>query len=86
MSNNIIENPITKTTLLPQGKTPEKINLSDIPDFLYPENTNSELYIYLTQKINWPYYSLQDIYQKLNPKTFFNDWVKEIMTLDSEKK
>ena len=64
MLNPPLENPLTKITLLPQQEIPSKINLSDIPDFLYPENSNSELFLYLTQKINWPYYSLEDIYQK----------------------
>jgi hypothetical protein len=68
MRNPSLENPLTKTTLISQPETSSKINLSDIPDFLYPEKTNSELYIYLTQKINWSYYSFQDIYEKLENK------------------
>ena len=54
-------NPLQKTSLIEPEIPFQKINLSDIPDFLHPENSNSELYIYLTQKVNWPYYSLQDI-------------------------
>ena len=87
MRNPNLENPLTKTTLLPQQEATSQINLSDIPDFLYPENTNSELYIYLTQKINWPYYSLQDIYQKQkDQKKTFNEWINEIISFDKEKK
>jgi len=87
MRNPSLENPLTKTTLISQPETSSKINLSDIPDFLYPEKTNSELYIYLTQKINWPYYSFQDIYEKLeNKDKSYQEWTKEIISLEKEAK
>ena len=87
MRNPSLENPLTKATLISQPETSSKINLSDIPDFLYPEKTNSELYIYLTQKINWPYYSFQDIYEKLeNKDKSFQEWAKEIISLEKEAK
>ena len=87
MRNPSLENPLTKTNLISQPETSSKINLSDIPDFLYPEKTNSELYIYLTQKINWPYYSFQDIYEKLeNKDKSFQEWTKEIISLEKEAK
>ena len=92
MLNPPLENPLTKITLLPQQEMPSKINLSDIPDFLYPESSNSELFLYLTQKINWPYYSLEDIYQKQNAnntenkKQKFNEWLNGIINFETEKK
>ena len=87
MRNPSLENPLTKATLISQPETSSKINLSDIPDFLYPEKTNSELYIYLTQKINWPYYSFQDIYEKLeNKDKSFQEWAKEIISSEKEAK
>ena len=87
MRNPSLENPLTKATLISQPETSSKINLSDIPDFLYPEKTNSELYIYLTQKINWPYYSFQDIYEKLeNKDKSFQEWAKEIISIEKEAK
>ena len=87
MRNPSLENPLTKATLISQPETSSKINLSDIPDFLYPEKTISELYIYLTQKINWPYYSFQDIYEKLeNKDKSFQEWAKEIISSEKEAK
>ena len=87
MRNPSLENPLTKATLISQPETSSKINLSDIPDFLYPEKKNSELYIYLTQKINWPYYSFQDIYEKLeNKDKSFQEWAKEIISIEKETK
>ena len=81
----MLDNPLTKS-ILSHPEEPYKINISDIPDFLYPENTNSELFIYLTQKINWPYYSLQDIYQKSKEIKTFQEWVNELISLEKENK
>ena len=81
----MLDNPLTKS-ILSHPEEPFKINISDIPDFLYPENTNSELFIYLTQKINWPYYSLQDIYQKSKEIKTFQEWVNELISLEKENK
>ena len=68
----------------------QSINLSDMPDFIYPEKDKkiSELYIYLTQNINWPYYSLNDIYSKQIDKIniTFLEWQKKIESIDKEKK
>ena len=87
------ENPLHKT-LLPQNNNvplqPPSINLSDIPDFIHPEKDQniSELFIYLTQKINWPCLSLNDIYEKQKDKKNLNytEWKKEIESIDKDKK
>ena len=85
MRNANLENPLTKSNLISQPETISRINLSDIPDFLRPESTNSELFIYLTQKINWPYYSFQDIYEKAKIKEkSFQEMVNEIISLEKE--
>ena len=87
------ENPLKKSYLPQQNNNQfeiESIDLTDIPDFLFPEKDPkvSELYIYLTQTINWPYYSLNDIYSKLqnNNNLNFIEWQKEIETNDKDKK
>ena len=87
------ENPLHKS-LLPQNKNNPlhlpSVNLSDIPDFLYPEKDqkNSELFKYLTQIINWSCFSLNDIYEKQANKNNLNfiEWKKEIESIDKEKK
>ena len=56
MLNPSLENTLQKT-LITHPQVFSQIDLTDMPDFLHPENSNSELYIYLTQRINWPYYS-----------------------------
>ena len=89
MLNPSLENPLQKT-LITHPQVFSQIDLTDMPDFLHPENSNSELYIYLTQRINWPYYSLQDIFQKKNNNTIntkkFKEWINEITSSDIEKK
>ena len=83
-------NPLTKKVLSESETSSQKIDLSDIPDFLHPENENSELYIYLTQRVNWPFYSLQDIYEKQNKDSIgtkkYKDWLNEIVSIELEKK
>ena len=85
MRNSILDNPLTKSVLT-HPEEPFKINISDIPDFIYPERTNSELFIYLTQKINWPYYSLEDIYQKSKENKTFQEWVNELISYEKDNK
>ena len=83
-------NPLQKSSLIAPELSSQKINLSDMPDFLHPENSNSELYIYLTQTVNWPYYSLQDIYEKQNKDSIgakkYKEWINEIVSIELEKK
>ena len=83
-------NPLKKSITPEPEISCQTINLSDIPDFLHPENSNSELYIYLTQKVNWPYYSLQDIYEKQNNESVsakkFKEWLNEIISIELDKK
>ena len=68
----------------------QSINLSDMPDFLYLEKEEriSELFIYLTQTINWTYFSLNDIYLKQENKDNknFEDWKKEIESISQQIK
>ena len=87
------QNPLTKSIIPQNINLPlqsQPIDLSDMPDFIYPEkdSKSSELFTYLTQKINWPFYSLQDIYSKQQNKKNLNftEWQKEIETIDKEKK
>ena len=89
------ENPLNKT-ILPQGNNfplqPIYINLSDIPDFIFPEKDQkiSELFNYLVQIIQWPYYTLNDIYEKFksnnNKNINFIEWEKELDNIEKEKK
>ena len=81
------QNPLAKS-LIPSNNTfsiepqSQSINLSDMPDFLYPEKDQriSELFVYLTQTINWKFFSLNDIYLKQENKNGqnFEDWKKEL--------
>lgn len=89
----INQNPLTKSLISQNNIFPlniQSINLSDIPDFMHPEKDQkiSELFDYLTQKINWPFYSLNDIYQKQENKNNLNfeEWQKKIELIDKEKK
>ena len=83
-------NPLKKNIISESEISSQKIDLSDIPDFLHPEYENSELYIYLTQRVNWPYYSLQDIYEKQNKDLIGNkkykEWLNEIVSIELDKK
>ena len=93
------QNPLTKSIITQNNNFPlqsQPIDLSDIPDFIYPEKDpkSSELFTYLTQKIKWPFYSLQDIYslpekneKNVNKKKLnFPEWKKEVEAIDKEKK
>ena len=87
------QNLLTKSIITQNNNFPlqsQPIDFSDIPDFIYPEKDpkSSELFTYLTQKINWPFYSLQDIYSKQQNKKNLNfpEWQKEIESIDKEKK
>ena len=83
-------NPLKKNIISEPEISSQKIDLSDIPDFLHPENENSELYIYLTQRVNWPFYSLQDIYEKQNKDSIgtkkYKEWLNEIVSIELDKK
>ena len=87
------QNPLTKSTLTQNNNFPlqsQPIDLSDIPDFIYPEKDpkSSELFTYLAQIINWHFYSLQDIYTKNQNKINLNfpDWQKDIESINKEKR
>ena len=90
MRNPSKENPLKKSILPQAQEIPSQINLSDIPDFLHPEQSNSDLFIYLTQKVNWPYFSLQDIFQKQNNSAIntkqYKEWLNEIISEEAQKK
>ena len=83
-------NPLKKNIISEPEISSQQIDLSDIPDFLHPENENSELYIYLTQRVNWPFYSLQDIYEKQNKDSIgtkkYKEWLNEIVSIELDKK
>ena len=83
-------NPLKKNIISEPEISSQQIDLSDIPDFLHPENENSELYIYLTQRVNWPFYSLQDIYEKQNKDSIgtkkYKVWLNEIVSIELDKK
>ena len=83
-------NPLKKNIISEPDASSQQIDLSDIPDFLHPENENSELYIYLTQRVNWPFYSLQDIYEKQNKDSIgtkkYKEWLNEIVSIELDKK
>ena len=87
------QNPLSKQSISQNNNFSlafQSINLSDMPDFIYPEKDQkiSELYTYLTQNINWPFYSLEDIYSKQPDKNnlTFLEWQKKIESFDKEKK
>ena len=90
MRNPSKENPLKKAILPQPQEIPSQINLSDIPDFLHPEESNSDLFIYLTQKVNWPYFSLQDIFQRQNNNSIntkqYKEWLNKIISEETEKK
>ena len=65
------------------------INLLDIPDFIYPEKDNIilETFSYQTEKINMPYFSINDIYVKhINKNKSFVEWKNEMERIEKEKK
>ena len=87
------ENPLGKTLLSQNNNFPlqsPSINLTDMPDFINPEKDQkvAELFLYLTQKINWPSLSLNDIFEKQINKNNLNyvEWQKEIELIDKDKK
>ena len=87
------QNPLTKSIIIQNNNFPlqsQPIDLSDMPDFINPEKDAkcSELFTYLTQKINWPFYSLQEIYaiQKNKKNLNLPEWQKEIEAIDKGKK
>ena len=60
-----------------------------MPDFIYPEKDNkiSALFNYLTQNINMPYYSLNEIYIKHNNNSKnFVEWKNEMEIIEKEKR
>ena len=85
------ENPIKKSLIIENNNlfTKSFINLSDMPDFIYPEKDNKiyELFNYLTEKINMPYFSINDIYIKHNNENkSFAEWKNEMERIEKEKK
>ena len=85
------ENPINKSLMTKNNILLDKnfINLSDMPDFIYPEKDNKilELFSYLTQKINMPYFSINDIYIKHNNKNIkFEEWKNGMERIEKEKR
>ena len=68
---NTSENPLKKTLVSNPSSSFSYISISSFPDFLHPEKEiqNKEIYelfLYLTQTINWPYYSFLDIFKRQN--------------------
>ena len=85
------ENPINKSLMTKNNNLLKQnsINLSDMPDFIYPEKDNKilELFSYLTQKINLPYFSIDDIFIKHNNKNInFAEWKNEMERIEKEKR
>ena len=85
------ENPINKSLMTKNNNLLKQnsINLSDMPDFIYPEKDNKilELFNYLTQKINMPYFSIDDIFIKHNNKNInFVEWKNEMERIEKEKR
>ena len=85
------ENPINKSLMTNSNSlfNKDSINLSDMPDFVYPEKDNKiiELFSYLTQNINMPYFSLNDIYIKHNNSNRnFIEWKNEMEKIEKEKR
>jgi len=85
------ENPLNKCLMTKNCNllTKNLINLSDMPDFIYPEKDNKilELFIYLTEKINMAYFSINDIYIKHNNNNkSFEEWKNEMERIEKEKK
>ena len=85
------ENPINKSLMTKNNNLLKQnsINLSDMPDFIYPEKDNKilELFSYLTQKINMPYFSIDDIFIKHNNKNInFTEWKNEMERIEKEKR
>ena len=85
------ENPINKSLMTKNNNLLKQnsINLSDMPDFIYPEKDNKilELFNYLTQKINMPYFSIDDIFIKHNNKNInFTEWKNEMERIEKEKR
>ena len=83
------ENPINKSLMTKNSNllTKNCINLSDMPDFIYPEKDNKilELFSYLTEKINMPYFSINDIYIKHDNKNkSFVEWKNEMERIEKE--
>lgn len=82
------QNPLTKALLPELENNINEINIKYLPDFLHPDES-SELFIYLTQRINWPYFSLLDIFEKqkqINNSIKYTDWENEINNKDKEIK
>jgi len=82
------QNPLTKVLLPELENNINEINIKYLPDFLHPDES-SELFIYLTQRINWPYFSLLDIFEKqkqINNSIKYTDWENEINNKDKEIK
>jgi hypothetical protein len=85
------DNPINKSLMTKNNNLLDNkfINLSDMPDFIYPEKDNKilELFSYLTEKINMPYFSINDIYIKHDNKNkSFEEWKNEMERIEKEKK
>jgi len=85
------ESPINKCLMAKNSDllTKNFINLSDMPDFIYPEKDNKifELFDYLTEKINMPYFSINYMYIKRNDKNkSFEEWKNEMERIEKEKK
>jgi len=85
------ENPINKSLMTNNNNLFNKnsINLSDMPEFVYPEKDNKiiELFSYLTQNINMPYFSLNDIFIKHNnTNRNFIEWKNEMEKIEKEKR
>ena len=85
------ESPINKCLMAKNSDllTKNFINLSDMPDFIYPEKDNKilELFAYLTEKINMPYFSINDMYIKhKDTNKSFEEWKNEMERIEKEKK
>ena len=91
---NTSENPLKKTLVSNPSSSFSYISISSFPDFLHPEKEiqNKEIYelfLYLTQTINWPYYSFLDIFKRQNniPKDMnFKIWENNIINKENEIK
>ena len=86
------ESPINKSLMTKNNNNlldKNLINLSDMPDFIYPEKDNKilELFSYLTEKINMPYFSINDIYIKHDNKNKnFAEWKMKWKELRKKKR
>ena len=75
-----------------QNNLNHTLNLNDMPDFVHPENDQkvSELFTYLNETMNWPFFTLQEIYEKNKNNNLtaldYQNWIFELENNNKIKK